>query len=125
MDLPNVNKGLIILKLETEHSNENERTKGWESENNNRNLKGKKGSDQEDESKLCKHFEFHYSIDGNITTLRRNEFMEKSTHPERMVKLLTILDDENFGKYEKIEVAIRISGCKRLNTFKLTHLYWA
>lgn len=125
MDLPNVNKGLIIVKLETEHTNENKRTEGWESENNNRNLKGKKGSDEENETKLCKYFKFHYSVNGNITTLRRKEFIEKSTHPERMVKLLTILDDENFGEHEKVEVAIRISGCKRTNSFKLTHVYWA
>ena len=112
MDLPNVNKGLIILNIESFYKNKNIRTQNWETENNQRKLK---------EEELCKYFKFHYAINGNITTLRRKEYLERSSDG-----LFVVLDDDkDFGEFENVEVGIRLSGCKRGNTFKLTHVYWA
>jgi hypothetical protein len=69
---------------------------------------------------------FEYAIDGVITTLPRDEFMEKIQRPARTMYMLTVLDDPNFTSESKdTELAIRLKGCGRQCSFGLAHVYWA
>lgn len=69
---------------------------------------------------------FEYAIDGQITSLSKDEFFEKKQQIQRVVETITLLDDENFTTEPKdVEVAIRLRGCGRKCTFGLTHVYWA
>lgn len=132
MELPNVKEGIIILKLVTYYPPEmNTRTEGWTSVSNEgrevvvepapparRTLRA---ADSYPDT-----FQFDFSIDGRITTLSKEEFAEKLKEPQRVVELLTLLDDPNFTKTPKnVEVAFRMRGCGRTCTIALSHVYWA
>ena len=75
---------------------------------------------------LCSSFLFEYAINGNVTSLDLGSFNARKQDIARVVETLVLLEDPNFtgGTEQEVEVAIRISGCARTNTFKLTHLYW-
>jgi len=111
MDLPNLQKGIVILKIEDWH--------------------GQKHKDEPEVGTwFCHDMLFDYSINGKVTTLTKTEFVERWTHPERVVLLLTILDDEDFAKglngADTVEVALRWRGCSAKETkVLLTHIYWA
>ena len=124
MNIPEVKEGLIMLKMDTWHDpSSNRATNGWTEENNGvNNKRALKPAD------FCDDFVFEYSIDGVITSLKKDEFLGKMTNPQRVVEILTVLDDEEMAKEEKkrdIEVGMRLLGCQREKTFRLTHVYWA
>lgn len=155
MNLKAVKHGIIIIKLESWHkSGRNKRTKGWTEENNHSNRymrrtraldtikKGpnslethhvfsypqQKLDDRTLKAEYCDDFKFEYAIDGKITSLDKDEFKQKKKAVQRQVELLTLLDDEEMAKENKerdVQIAIRLSGCARVKTFKLTHVYWA
>ena len=154
MNIEDVKEGLIILKIESWHAaSENKATNGWNEVNNgNRrhrslNRGGETFFDNDKNTKLnieneelsgrvlkteplpyCDDFEFQYSIDGEITTINKDEIETRFKKAQRVVELLTVMDDESMvetGKSRDIELGIRLIGCKREKTFSLTHVYWA
>lgn len=139
-------EGIIILKLHTWHyPSENTITAGWTSVNNERLLRqelrhkaleptsNSQGSHKRilgvrstDTPPQPDTMVFEYAIDGKITTLPRDEFLEKRQQLQRVVETLTILDDPTFTSEPKdVEIAIRMRGCGRECTFGLSHVYWA
>ena len=71
-------------------------------------------------------FLFEYAIDGKITTLTRDQFLEQKKQIQRVVETLTLLDDPSFTSDAKdVEVAVRLKGCGRACTFGVSHIYWA
>ena len=76
---------------------------------------------------LVEDFKFEFAINGNITQWDKGTFLKKKQDLARVVEMVVLLDDPNFtgGVETEVEVAIRIIGCGRQNTFKLSHIYWA
>lgn len=69
---------------------------------------------------------FEYAVDGKITSLPRDQFLEKKKQLARVVEVLTLLDDPNYTAEAKdVEIAIRMRGCERKCNFALSHVYWA
>jgi hypothetical protein len=78
---------------------------------------------------VCNEFQFEYAIDGIVTSLDVAEYKErqKKGKIQRVVETLVLLEDSNYtgGVEREVEVAVRIRGCGRHNTFKLSHIYWS
>lgn len=75
----------------------------------------------------CPEFRFEFAIDGKVTSWTSEEFESKKVELARVVSLWTLLDDPGFvsGGPKDVELALRITGCGRLITHALTHVYWA
>jgi hypothetical protein len=79
-----------------------------------------------DTPELPDTFIFEYAIDGKITTLTRDQFLDQKKQIQRVVETLTLLDDPSFTSDAKdVEVAVRLKGCGRACTFGVSHIYWA
>lgn len=80
---------------------------------------------------LPDNFQFEYAIDGDVTTLNKDQFLKQKQQLQRVVETLTLLDDPNFinerkgNKKKDVEIAIRMKGCGRDCTFGISHVYWA
>jgi len=153
LNIDEIKEGLILIKIDPFYpSNANTITGNWTTVNNEqRRLRHHQhyhheyehyhdydyeleyGHDNE-QRKLKKYdltdqpdtMVFEYAINGQITTIPRDEFIEKlnKAHVSRVVWILTLLDDPNFtGK--NVELAIRMRGCERACTYGITHVYWA
>ena len=140
MELPAVQAGIVVLKLVTERlvPELSTRTDGWTTVNDDaggrrlpeyftsphpRHLK-------KEEIKpldlLPETFQFDFAIDGVITTLNREELKSRIKTPQRVLEMLTVLDDPNFTDAAKtVEVAFRMRGCGRTCIFGISHVYWA
>jgi hypothetical protein len=71
-------------------------------------------------------FIFEYAIDGKVTTLTKDQFLEQKKQIQRVVETLTLLDDPNFTAEAKhVEIAVRLRGCGRDCTFGVSHVYRA
>ena len=150
VNLKDVKEGIIVLKLHTWHyPDENSVTAGWTTVNNERRLRERHSKESRDDGRPRVEAELHpesrdlkvrntdtpeqpdtmvfeYAIDGTITTLSRDEFLDKKQQLQRVVETLTILDDPNFTAETKdVEIAIRMRGCGRTCSFGLSHVYWA
>jgi len=156
MEIPDVKAGIIMIKLFTWiEAGKITRTEGWTSVNNEQrrlrdaagNHSGSFETTNEDASNHADYvesekfaddsrhltisdlpdtFAFDYSINGKISTLNKAEFVEKIQNVQRVIEIITLLDDPNFTKVStKVEVAFRMRGCGRICTFGLTHVYWA
>lgn len=146
LTLKDVTEGLIMIKMHTWHTeDENLITQNWKTVNNepaSRRLRDKNGKLDTDFRKLHggarklvrstdtvglpDTFVFEYAIDGKVTTLSKDEFLERNHQIQRVVEIMTLLDDSDFTSEGKdVEVAIRMRGCERMCTFALTHVYWA
>ena len=150
LELPAVEEGIIILKIVTYMGEEvNKRTKGWTTVNNERRLEEEQQQQQVEEQivdeshpqlppanerrrtkeideTLPEDFIFDYAIDGKITSLSKAEFLELRKKPQRVMEMLTLLDDPNFTSSARdVEVAFRMRNCGRTCTFALSHVYWA
>ena len=151
LKLPAVKEGIIILKIETWHDVvENPITAGWHSENNKtRRLRHGiapsfvdtssryyRRDFETDERRLkakppdyCDEFRFEYAIEGNVTSLDKDAFNSAIKSVQRVVEILTILDDSDYiiGEARPVEVALRMIGCHDTTkkAMKLTHVYWA
>jgi len=130
LNIPDLKFGYIALKFDTSHpSDSNTQTDNWTSENNGNNsaeskvrlLKG------DPPPEYCDEFKFEYAIDGVITSLNKDEFLGRIHQVQRVVTTVTILKDPNFtgGEEKEVEIAFRITGCGRVKTFQLSHIYWA
>jgi hypothetical protein len=126
LNIPDLKYGYVALKFETWHkSGGNPQTKAWESENgessSGRVLKG------DEAPEYCDAFQFEYAIDGKVTVLSKDEFLEKVHVVQRVVETITILQDPSYtdGQEKEVEVAFRITGCQRIKTFMFSHIYWA
>lgn len=140
MSLPAVEAGIIMVKVHT-WATENTITADWKTENNERrlNLGAVDHEDDYDDSDpnhrlLDKDpaedypdtFKFEYAINGAVTTLDKQQFIEKRKKVQRVVEIITLLDDENFTTEAKdVEIAVRLQGCGRECTLGVSHVYWA
>jgi hypothetical protein len=71
-------------------------------------------------------FVFEYAIDGKITALTRDQFLEQKKLVQSVVETITLLDNPGFTTVSKnVEIAIRMRGCGRECTFAVSHVYWA
>lgn len=154
VNLKDVKEGIIVLKLHLWHfPKENTITDGWTTVNNEtQRLRERRvtesapgdtasvavsstaaedqrrslGFRSTDTPEQPDTMVFEYAIDGKITTLPRDKFLETMENLQRVVDTLTILDDPNFTSEPKdVEIAIRMRGCERTCTFGLSHVYWA
>jgi hypothetical protein len=153
-DVPKVENGFILLRLVTWLlKNANPRTNGWTSVNNERrqlrdglnqtisfvygradhynpedpfNIEKPMPERRIELKDMPDTLRFEYAINGKITSLDKTELQARIIHPERVVELLTLLDDPNFSSSPVVvEVAVRIVGCGQDCVFGLSHLYWS
>ena len=135
LNIPDLKHGVIALRLETWHQPEKVwKTEGWNSINNEeegRNLATGEASPDTQEfryqtwaagrhgrvlkkppPKYCESFRFDYAIDGIITSLNLEEFQERVKKVQRVVEIITLLDDRTYttGSDQQREVAKRITG---------------
>eukprot|EP00547_Thalassionema_nitzschioides_P003449 CAMPEP_0194200592 /NCGR_PEP_ID=MMETSP0156-20130528/1126_1 /TAXON_ID=33649 /ORGANISM="Thalassionema nitzschioides, Strain L26-B" /LENGTH=895 /DNA_ID=CAMNT_0038925605 /DNA_START=103 /DNA_END=2790 /DNA_ORIENTATION=- len=121
MTLPKVQKGLIVVKLQTWHTkDENPTTSRWKSVNNERKLMRSYNTPTLNNET----FAFDYAIDGEITTLNTQEFLERKHNLQRVVETMTLLNDEDWKDEKDVEVAIRIRGTDDM-VLGVSHVYWA
>lgn len=132
MKLSAVEHGAIVVKMETWHpSGANWKTEGWTCENNECRGRMTNGSQHLRQTKatppeLCDQFAFEFAIDGKVTSWNKAVFLEKEQELQRVMQVWTLMDDPEFAKdgAKDIEVALRMQGCERHNSFLLTHIYW-
>ena len=144
LDIPNVEEGLIILRFFSWLPvTSSVRTEGWTSVNNERSLRQGNSShevllDQVDTAAqgerrdaggrsiddLPDTFQFEFSINGKSTKWSKEELKERRGQPQRVVEVVTLLDDPKFPK-GPVELGIRLLGCGRDCPFGIPHLYWA
>ena len=150
LNLKDVLHGVVIAKFdEWLPTGSNKKTNGWTCENNATSCESSSGrglsiesiapeeqivdeehSDRElkyNPPPLCETLRFEFAVDGKVTSWDLEEFLAKKRKLQRVVSLWTLLDDENYtkGKPRDVELALRTTGCGRLNTFHLSHVYWA
>lgn len=119
-NVPAVKEGIIMIKVHSwARSEDNHITADWSSENNERRL------DKDPAAGYPDNFKFEYAIDGKVTTLNKDEYIEKRKRVQRVVEILTLMDDENFSGEKDVEVAIRLQGCAKDCAIGITHLYYA
>lgn len=142
-NLPDIKHGFILLKIETWHwPRESLKTRSWNSVNNEgrklgcSNLK-EDSSDfyheeerelKEKEPEYCNDFRFEFALDGKITSLSKDDFLERTGVIQRVIEVQKMLEDPSLtgGQKKEVEFAFRMKGCKNDGkTFKLTHLYWS
>jgi hypothetical protein len=150
MDIPDMKEGILLLKFwHWMKAEQVTRTDGWTTVNNERRMLRSAAlsnqtfsTDVFDEEYEYLDFEslpnqrrrldlpdgflFDYAINGKITTLNKDQFMDKLKSVQRVVDIITLLDDPNFTKAPtNVEVAFRMRECGRECTLALTHVYWA
>lgn len=138
MKIPNMRNGFLVIKLETWHPSGSVRaTTGWMSINNEDKRRNMGHFDENhtrptrelggEPPAFCDDFHFEYAIDGQVTSLSKDEFEERRNQVQRVVETVTLLKDPSFteGVEKEVEVAIRMTGCKREKVFQLTHIYWS
>jgi len=139
MNLPDVKNGIIVVKIESWHKEQDmSRTVGWTSINNERRRLGSVDASDNSNSSTpsfqhrrtdsCEEdFRFEYAIDGEVKSLDGEEKDQITKEPQRVVELTTLLNDPEYtgGEEREVEVAIRITGCQREKVYKLNHIYWS
>ncbi|KAL7579689.1 hypothetical protein ACA910_021835 [Epithemia clementina (nom. ined.)] len=143
-NLPKVEHGLIMIKIHSWAFYPPSKTQGWCSENNaepcqSRALSSAAVAEEPDTTLLenqrrilkpqvpsyCDDFVFEFAINGEITTWDKNQFTSNINQAQRVVELVTLLDDPEWNTpKENVEVAFRIRGCGRQKPLDLTHIYW-
>lgn len=138
-ELPNVREGLIAVKYQSWHQpNANIATNGWTTENGEPAVDGR-ALHEENETvdngrelkkkpqPFCEDFKFEYAIDGRVTSWSLAEWDANTINAQRVVEIAVLLDDPSYtgGESKNVELALKITGCKREKTFMLTHVYWA
>jgi hypothetical protein len=151
MNVPDVKNGYIVVNYQSwQGAGAVKKTDGWNSINNEARRLGSNSpkihlnstrvsgpstnSSKMNKRKLkngplpfCDEFRFEYAIDGKVTSLNLTEWQAASNHVQRVVEVLTILDDPSYtgGIEKEIEIAVRITGCAQIKTFSITHVYWS
>ena len=145
MNLEGVKEGIVIMNIDFWHGVV-PRTEGWTQVNDGKrqlsgvtdsfsNYDSVEGIAEEEHHRALgrpiyppESLIFDYAINGKITTLTQPELLEKMKLAQRVVQLLTILDDEEMaksGQVQNIELAIRFRGCERNCDITVNHVYWA
>jgi len=143
MNLKDLKEGVIILKLHTWHT-EDEKSIAQDIDPDGRQRRQLRQTSQVKANKehheivdrmltrdyntpdLPDEFVFEYAIDGKITTLTKDQFLEEKKQIDRVVETITILDDPNFTSETKdVEIAIRLRGSGKAIVFGVSHVYWA
>lgn len=178
LNLSNFRDGLIVVKIEDWHTDQNPKTRGWKCENNDclrrpspnmnnphhhrrqwednppplpRNASSSSFSSplaltrrlKPSVPEYCKDFAFEFAVTYGggrrlHKTWRLQEWQKRMVSLQRVVQLWTLLDDPTFvvkddDKHQQstpaagndVQLAIRATGCQRVKTFHLTHVYWA
>lgn len=148
LNLEKVKHGVVIIRVEDWMGpNQVSHTDGWICENGstdcpeatrNRDQEGggRRTSDEVEQQQirrelgnpnLCDKWTFEFAIDGNITKWDKVQWEEHRVQLQRVVGLWVLLDDSNYtgGEEKDVELAIRLTGCKRATAFGLSHIYWA
>jgi hypothetical protein len=140
-----VKEGIIILKVHTwAKSEQNIITKDWTTENNERRTLhelddpgkheydvSRQGQerflgDKDPADAYPDNFVFEYAINGVVTSLNKEKFKETRKKAQRVVEVLTLMDDPTFTKeLVDVEVAVRLQGCGKDCTIAVSHIYWA
>jgi hypothetical protein len=141
MDIPDMKEGILLLKFWT-WTNKVTRTDGWTSvkrmlgaalnnqtfsadvfDDENEYLDSDSPPNERRRLSLPDGFLFDYAINGKITTLNIDQFTEKLKSVQRVVDIITLLDDPNFTSATKnVEVAFRMRECGRECTLA-PHVY--
>lgn len=131
-DLPDVSEGIIIIRMIFGlKATDNPRTEGWSSVNNERRTEnarsGSPSSDRRDlqDDQIPDDLIFEFAINGKVTSWDKKTLIEKSSRPQKMVDLWTLLDDPDFAAKGKVELAIRLKGCGNRCTVGVPHVYWS
>lgn len=78
---------------------------------------------------LPETFVFEHAVDGIITSLDRDGFLEKARRPSLPgTAVLVLLDDESKSGTKDMVASVRVSGCpadERACQFAVTHLFWS
>jgi hypothetical protein len=138
-----VKEGIIILKVHSwAKSDPNSITKDWTTENNERRALHELDDLDKYEFDVSRHgqerslgdpadgypenFVFEYAINGVVTSLNKEKFKETKKQAQRVVEVLTLMDDPNFTQEPvDVEVAVRLQGCGKDCTIAVSHIYWA
>jgi len=115
-DIPDVKEGLILLRYEALEP----------PTGNRRNLDKLDGHPLSRSLDLPDAFAFEFAINGEVTSWSKDEFLEKTGKPQRLVQVVTLLDDASFDGGPALEVAVRVKGCPANScAIKVPHIYWA
>jgi hypothetical protein len=130
LSIPDLKFGYIAVKLDTtKPSNSNPKTENWKSENNKNETRPNNARVLSDDppKEFCDKFKFEYAVDGVVSSLDKDEFRGRLHQVQRVVETITILKDQNYtgGVEKEVEIALRVTGCGRLTTFHLSHVYWS
>jgi hypothetical protein len=150
MNIPDLKNGYIAMKFETWHQpNDNAKTKGWTTINNERRLRSShsdynstyntttpvtESSERRGlkapPTEYCDDFMFDFAIDGKVTTWNKDEFLAKRKSVQRVVEIITLLNEPGYtdGQEKEVEIAVQIRGCPQVasaKVFKLSHVYWS
>jgi hypothetical protein len=69
---------------------------------------------------------FEYAIDNKIIkSLTKEELINFIKKPQRVVEIMTLLDDPNFISKTNVQVAIRLRNCGHDCALGISHIYWA
>jgi len=127
LNIPEIKAGLILLKIDAFYASDaNTITQNWTSVNNERRKLRQRELGKYTFKRQPDTMVFEYAINGQITTVPRDEFLDKLWRSQlhRVVWVYTLLDDENFSGKD-VELAIRLRGCGRECTYGITHVYWS
>eukprot|EP00538_Stauroneis_constricta_P000197 CAMPEP_0119573178 /NCGR_PEP_ID=MMETSP1352-20130426/44992_1 /TAXON_ID=265584 /ORGANISM="Stauroneis constricta, Strain CCMP1120" /LENGTH=1004 /DNA_ID=CAMNT_0007622865 /DNA_START=17 /DNA_END=3032 /DNA_ORIENTATION=+ len=69
---------------------------------------------------FCDQFRFDVSINGNVRTYNKTEFDKIHAVTQRVVEVITLLDDPSVTG--DVNVAVQVRGCKQ---FQYSHIYWS
>jgi hypothetical protein len=75
----------------------------------------------------CPEFHLEWAIDGKVTSLNLTEFNEQKKRLQRVIDMVVLLKDPDYtgGEEKEVEVAVRMTGCGRIKTFRMSHIYWS
>ncbi|CAJ1946558.1 unnamed protein product [Cylindrotheca closterium] len=121
-NIPNIEHGYIVIKMESWHFPEEGSPNAWTSINNKERRELKR-----EPLPFCDDFVFEYMINGKVTSVPYEELkplMEKG-HIARVVETLTLMNDPKFKSDKEVEAGIRILGCGHDKVWRLTHVYWS
>jgi hypothetical protein len=137
LNLEKVKHGIVMIRVEDWWgANANHRTDKWTCENGKANCT-EATTDQESHRRhlhrtlkgkpyQCDDFKFEFAIDGKITSWDKDAYEANRRSLQRVVPIWVLNNGANYDGIERdMEVAIRLTGCARQNTFGLSHVYWA
>ena len=77
---------------------------------------------------ICATAKFEIAFNGKIRSFNKAQYEAYNKVFQRVVPIITIVDDEEFTKGEPhdVEFGLRLTGCdKKTSAFQLSNIYWA